>query len=128
MLRVCAESTRSRSVFERTVGVVLAADGVGIATIARSVTDPYVVAHALQTHQEPPDPTPMTVIGEQVRPTRAVTSCTTTPIDFRMGATTALSAGRTCWQHWMGAVLQDAAGAGVGVAAARIARAEKAMS
>ena len=36
--------------------------------------------------QADPLPTPMTLIGEQSRPTRALTSSTTTPMDFRMPA------------------------------------------
>lgn len=76
------------------------------------------------THQELPEPTPTTVMGEQVRPTCAVTSWTTTPMAARMPAAAALSAFWTESQHWMGPVLQDDAGSppGVGVAAARIAR------
>ena len=60
----------------------------------------------------------MTVMGEQVNPTRASTSWTTTPIDLRIPAAAGSDAFSTVSQHWIGPVLQDWASAEV--AAARI--------
>ena len=84
------------------------------------------------TYQASEPPTPTTEIGEQVIPMGAVTSWTTTPMDARSDAAAGLLAVCTDWQHWMEPVLPEhevpSAGAGAGVAAARIESVEKARS
>lgn len=92
----------------------------------RSTTHPVT---ALDTYQASPLATPTTLMGVQVRPTRALTSCTSTPIALRMGAAAALPALWTDSQHWMAPVAHPAGlELGAGVAAARIARAEMVKS
>lgn len=83
--------------------------------------------YAGDSYQLEPLPTPTTETGEQVTPTGTLRSCTTTPMDLRMGATAELPAGWTDWQHWRAPVSQASA-AGAGVATARIARAESVKS
>ena len=70
-------------------------------------------------------------MGEQVIPMGVVTSWTTTPRVARRVEAATLLAACTDWQHWIAPVEQDPdvldwPPFGVGLAAARIARAERA--
>ena len=100
-----------------TEGVVLAANGLRIAAKEVSYDRLYTDA---RSYQALPEPTPTTLMGEQVRPTSTLTSWRTTPMDLRIGATVVLLAGSTDLQHWIGPVAQLAPKAGV--AAARMGR------
>ena len=103
--------------------VVLAADGLRIAMDASQPSDPGLRGHA-ETYQESPDPTPTAVMGEQVKPTSALTSWTTTPMEARIAAAEGSLAFSTVLQHWMVPVLHDAGGGelGAAVATARIVK------
>ena len=57
-----------------------------------------------------------------------VMSWTTTPMDARSDAAAGLFAAWTDWQHWMEPVEHEVPSVGAGVAAARIARVERARS
>lgn len=107
-----------------TEGVVLAAHGLRIA--ARPVSHRIDSTRMGGTDQASPEPTPMTLTAEQVRPTGTLISWATTPMLLRIGATATLPAGSTDWQHWTGPVAQLAPKAGV--AAARSVKANKAKS
>ena len=83
------------------------------------------------SHQASPPPTPTAVMGEQVIPMGVVTSWTTTPRVARRVEAATLLAAWTDWQHWIAPVEQDPdvldwPPFGVGLATARIARAERA--
>jgi hypothetical protein len=118
---------RSRADHQRTEGVVGAAHRLGGALgIIFVRINSYIRNEYVNTYQEEPPP-PMTEMGLQVRPTRAVTSCTAIPKRPRRAATELEPAVCTLWQHWMDPVLHWLEGPEsvrrVGVAAARVATA-----
>ncbi len=109
------------------MAVILAADSVRRAEGGKA--DQYTALHRgfEERAYQPSPPTPMTVMGVQVRPTRTSKSWTTTPILARIPAAAGSEAFAVLAQHWTGAVEQEPAGSlrGAGVAAARVARARE---
>lgn len=107
-----------------TEGVIGAADSLGRAKKCWSIFLSLFIGKT-KAHQELPSATP--TIEEQVTPTRAVTSWTTTPSPAKILETAGLSACWTLWQHCKEPVLLVHWLAGsfrrVGVATARVARA-----
>lgn len=91
---------------------------------AAYIVNSVSVIKRINTYQLLPE-APMTVMGEQVRPTLTFKSWRTMPRRLRIAATGLLVADSTLSQHWTGPVEQLLAGSsrGAGVATARVARA-----
>lgn len=110
-----------------TVGIVFAADGFGRAIDIINNGAHIHKKKSERAHQSPP-PTPMTVMGLQVRPTSTVRSWMTTPKRPKRPAAEASFAGTTELQHWTGPVEQEALRTGVAAARAETARVTRVAS